>query len=64
MPRDRVERLSALVGGIVRTPEVRAKLQQQGWQAVGTSAEGLANRIAADTRGLGRVIEAQRIRAD
>ncbi|MEH3087029.1 MAG: tripartite tricarboxylate transporter substrate binding protein [Xylophilus ampelinus] len=64
MPRPVAARLSALVGEIVRTPEIRAKLRQQGWQAVGTSAEGLANRIAADTRAMGRVIAAQRIRAD
>ncbi len=62
MPRPVVARLSTLIGGIVRTPEVRARLFQQGWQAVGSSAEGLANRIKADTALLGGVIRAHGIR--
>ena len=62
MPRPVVTRLSTLIGGIVRTPEVRAKLFQQGWQAVGSSAEGLANRIQADTALLGGVIRTHGIR--
>ncbi|MEO5736090.1 MAG: tripartite tricarboxylate transporter substrate binding protein, partial [Variovorax sp.] len=46
----------------VRSPEVRAKLFQQGWQAVGSSSEGLANRIKADTAQLGGVIRARGIK--
>lgn len=49
MPAPVRARLAALTGETARSPEVRAKLFQQGWQAVGSSAEGLANRIAADT---------------
>ena len=49
MPAPVRPRLAALTGAIARSPEVRARLFQQGWQAVGSSAEGLANRIAADT---------------
>lgn len=63
MPRAHVERLAELVGAIVRTPEMRQRLFQQGWQAVGSSPEGLAKRIAADTRVLGTIIREQRITA-
>ena len=58
------ERLSALIADITRSPDVRAKLFQQGWQAVGTSPEGLANRIQADTRTLGDVIRTLKISAE
>jgi tripartite-type tricarboxylate transporter receptor subunit TctC len=62
MPKPIVAKLSALVSEIVRTPEVRAKLFQQGWQVVGSSSEGLANRIKADTAQLGGVIRARGIK--
>ena len=64
MPKPIVARLSALVSEIVRTPEVRQKLFQQGWQVAGTSAEGLANRIQADTATLGGVITQRGIKAE
>lgn len=57
-------RLSALIADIARSPDVRAKLFQQGWQVVGTSAEGLANRIQADTQTLGEVIRTRQIKAE
>ena len=63
LPPGIVARLSTLVAEIVRRPEVRSALFQQGWQMTGTSAAGLAQRIAADTRTLGAVIEANQIRA-
>ena len=56
--------LSSVIGEIARSPEVRAKLFQQGWQAIGSSAEGLANRIQADTATMSRVIREQGIRAE
>ena len=62
MPKPIVAKLSTLVSEIVRTPEVRAKLFQQGWQVVGSSSEGLANRIKADTAQLGGVIRARGIK--
>ena len=64
MPAPVRARLSALIGEIARSPEVRERLFQQGWQAVGSSAEGLANRIQADTRTLGEVIRQRQITAD
>ena len=62
MPMPIANKLSVLIGDIVRTPEMRAKLFQQGWQVVGSSAEGLANRIKSDTVLLGGVIKARGIR--
>jgi len=64
MPRARVNRLSALISQIVRTPEMREKLFNQGWVVVGSSAEGLANRIKTDTEQMGALIRAQGIKAE
>ncbi len=64
MPKPIVAKLSALISEIARTPEVRQKLFQQGWQVAGTSSEGLANRIKADTALLGGVIAMRGIRAE
>ena len=64
MPAPVVARLSGLLSEIARSPEVRAKLFAQGWQVAGTSAEGLSNRIAADTQLLGGVIRSVGITAE
>ena len=64
MPQPIVARLSRLISEIARSPEVRQKLFQQGWQTAGTSAEGLANRIKADTALLGGVITMRSIKAE
>jgi len=42
---------------LARAPEIRQKLYQQGWQVVGSSPEGLARRIQADTQQFGAVIK-------
>ncbi len=64
MPKPIVARLSSLVSEIARSPEVRQKLFQQGWQVAGTSAEGLALRIKADTALLGGVIKLRNIKVE
>jgi tripartite-type tricarboxylate transporter receptor subunit TctC len=64
MPKPIVARLSALISEIARTPEMRQKLFQQGWSVVGTSAEGLANRVKSDTVLLGGIITSQHISLD
>src|SRR4051812_28025448 len=64
MPKPIVDKLSKLIADIARTPEVRQKLFAQGWQVAGTSAEGLANRIKADTALLGGVIQMRGIKAE
>ena len=63
MPAAHIARVSQLVSAIVRAPDMRRKLAQQGWQAVGSSPEGLRNRIAADVASLGAIIRAQGITA-
>ncbi len=63
LPRPVVDRLSRLIAEIVRTPEVRQKLFQQGWQVAGTSPEGLANRVKQETALLGGVIAMRGIKA-
>jgi tripartite-type tricarboxylate transporter receptor subunit TctC len=57
LPTPIVARLSVLISEITRSPDVRQKLYQQGWQVVGSSPEGLARRIEADTRQFGGVIK-------
>jgi len=52
------------LGDIARSPEIRQKLFAQGWQVTGTSAQGLAKRIADDTRTLGQVIADRAIRVE
>ncbi|MFN9728698.1 Bug family tripartite tricarboxylate transporter substrate binding protein [Acidovorax sp.] len=64
MPKPIQAKLAALIGDIARSDDVRSKLFQQGWQVAGTSPEGLANRIKADTSLLGGVIAARGIKAE
>jgi len=64
MPKPIAEKLSQMISDIARSPDVRQKLFTQGWQAVGTNAEGLANRIKADTNLLGGVIMMRGIKAE
>ena len=64
MPKPVVAKLSELFSDIARSPEMRQKLFQQGWQVQGTSAEGLANRVKADTALLGGVITMRNIKAE
>ena len=64
MPKPVVARLSTVISDIARTPEIRQKLFQQGWQVAGTSPEGLANRIKLDTALLGNVIATQGIKPE
>lgn len=61
MPAAVATRLSAMVSDIVRSPEMRARLFQQGWQVVGSSPEGLRQRIESDTQALGAIIRSQKI---
>ncbi|PUE48195.1 receptor [Limnohabitans sp. 2KL-1] len=61
MPTAVANKLSAVVSDIVRAPEMRARLFQQGWQVVGSSPEGLRNRIQSDTKALGDIIRSQKI---
>ncbi|MBY0408808.1 MAG: tripartite tricarboxylate transporter substrate binding protein [Burkholderiaceae bacterium] len=64
MPKPVQAKLAALIGSIARSEDVRTKLFQQGWQTVGSSPEGLANRIASDTKLLGDVITLRGIKVE
>jgi tripartite-type tricarboxylate transporter receptor subunit TctC len=64
LPKPVVARLSTLFSEIARSPEIRQKLFNQGWQVAGTSAEGLANRIKLDTNLLGGVIMMRGIKTE
>jgi len=61
MPAAHVQQLASLISEIVRGPEMRQRLFQQGWQVVGSAPEGLAHRIAADTQALGAIVRQQKI---
>jgi tripartite-type tricarboxylate transporter receptor subunit TctC len=62
LPKAHVNRLATLLAEIVRQPEMRQKILAQGWQVAGTSPEGLANRIQADTAVMAEVIRKNNIK--
>jgi len=64
MPKPVVAKLSALFSEIARSPEVRQKLFQQGWQVAGGTSEALALRIKADTAVLGQIIRDRSIKVE
>ena len=57
-------RLGVEVARIMRDPDIRQKFFNQGWQAVGTSPEGLNSRIRQETTLLGNIIGTHGIRID
>ena len=57
-------RLNAEVSRIVRDADTRQKLFAQGWQAVGTSPEGLRSRVKSEAAILGGIIAAQDIKIE
>ena len=63
MPKPIAARLSAALVEAIRSAEVRQRLLNVGWQAVGTSPEGLTNRMKADTALLGGIIQMRGITA-
>jgi tripartite-type tricarboxylate transporter receptor subunit TctC len=64
MPKPVVAKLSALFSEIARSPEIRQRLFQQGWQVVGSTSEGLALRIKSDTAVLGKIIQDRSIKME
>jgi tripartite-type tricarboxylate transporter receptor subunit TctC len=58
------QRLLAEVSPIVRSPETRQRLFSQGWQAVGSSPEGLKKRVESETKVLGDIITRQSIQTE
>ncbi len=57
-------RLADLVPRIIRDAETRQKLFNQGWQAAGTSPEGLAARVKDEAALLGGIIQSRGIRLE
>lgn len=64
LPKPVVAKLSALLSEIARSPDIRVKLFQQGWQVVGGSSEALVRRIQADTAVLGKIIHERAIKVE
>ena len=56
MPESTARRIAEEIAKIVRTPDIRQRLFDQGWQALGTAPEGLALRMQADSKLWGGVI--------
>jgi tripartite-type tricarboxylate transporter receptor subunit TctC len=56
MPAPVAQRISEEIVKILRQPDTRQRLFDQGWQALGTAPEGLANRMKADSALWGGVI--------
>jgi tripartite-type tricarboxylate transporter receptor subunit TctC len=57
-------RLSQEVPRIIRDADTRQKLFNQGWQAVGTSPDGLKSRIKDETAILGNIIQTRGIKIE
>ncbi|MDB5742038.1 MAG: hypothetical protein JWR68_353 [Polaromonas sp.] len=57
-------RLAEAVPRIIRDPDTRQKLFAQGWQAVGTSPEGLTSRLKDETALLGDIIRTRGIKIE
>lgn len=64
LPKPVQDRLSVLLGSIARAPDIRQKLFQQGWQVVGSSAQGLALRMQSDKAVLGQIIARRAIQPE
>jgi tripartite-type tricarboxylate transporter receptor subunit TctC len=61
-PAAHIQQVAGALAEIVRRPDIRQKLLNQGWQVAGTSSEGLALRIKADTARMADVIKQQGIK--
>lgn len=57
-------RLAQEVPRIIREADTRQKLFNQGWQAVGTSSEGLKSRLKEETTILGNIIQTRGIKIE
>jgi tripartite-type tricarboxylate transporter receptor subunit TctC len=57
-------RLASEVGQIIRSSETRQKLFNQGWQAVGSSPEGLKNRVQSEASIMGNIIGTRGIKVE
>jgi tripartite-type tricarboxylate transporter receptor subunit TctC len=56
------DRITKELAVIMKAPEVRQKLFEQGWQAVGTSPEGMQVRVKEEAAIMSRIIQSQGIK--
>lgn len=64
LSRQALARLDGLAGRLVRDPAVRQKLFAAGWTPVGTTADGLRDRVRDETAQMTRVIAERGIRLE
>jgi tripartite-type tricarboxylate transporter receptor subunit TctC len=64
MPAPVAQRLSEEIARILKAPDVRQRLFDQGWQALGTAPEALSHQIAQDTAMWGDVIKRTGVRGE
>jgi tripartite-type tricarboxylate transporter receptor subunit TctC len=64
LPAAAQAQLAGLVPQLVRQPEVRQRLFNAGWQAMGTAPEALKSRVRAETASLGGIIALKGIKAE
>ena len=64
LPQPVVNKLSAAVVQVLREADTRQRLFNQGWQAVGTSPDGLALRVKEEADQLGAIIKSRGIKAE
>jgi tripartite-type tricarboxylate transporter receptor subunit TctC len=56
------ERINKELAIIMKSPEVRQKLFDQGWQAVGTSPDGMRERVKEEAAIMSKIIQANNIK--
>ncbi|GAA4358750.1 tripartite tricarboxylate transporter substrate binding protein [Variovorax defluvii] len=56
------ERITRELAIVMKSPEVRQKLFEQGWQAVGTSPDGMRTRVKEEAALMTRIISSQGIK--
>ncbi|MDR0275900.1 MAG: tripartite tricarboxylate transporter substrate binding protein [Burkholderiaceae bacterium] len=61
LPAAARQRIGAVLAPLLQAPQVRQRLFDQGWQAFGSSPEGMAERVRQETAALQRIITAQGI---
>jgi len=57
-------RISKEVAVIMKSPEVRQKLFDAGWQAVGTSPDGMRLRVTQEAASMGKIIQTRGIKIE
>jgi len=56
------DRIAKALAVVMKSPEVRQKLFEQGWQAVGTSPDGMRTRVKEEAAVMTRIISTQGIK--